>query len=339
MHEAGTKRVSDGAHASCTRAARASQRGQTVQPAQFCEIALSGREALYSGTWVGQAKAILADDGAVLLRGDVRDADAAERALGLVDPELLDGAFWSTPRTRVVSKTLTATEYPSPRTIPLHSEMSYMRTWPRLIAFHSIDVADEGGETTVCALDPVSAELGARLDDFAAKGVRYRRTFQKRFDLSWQTAFQTDDRDQVEAIGRRFGIAVEWLADGVLVTTHLAQGVIVSEAGAPVYFNQAHVFHPSSLGDLRAALENAVGADRLPRLSSYGDGSPIPEDLLTDIRAVFHGHVRRMVWREGDILILDNMKFAHGRLPFSGNRKVHVALARSVSDPVRRDIF
>lgn len=311
-----------------------------MQPAQFREIALSDRSGLRGGEWVNAAKAILAADGAVLLRGAGRDADAAETALGMIDPELLDDAFWSTPRTRVAKKTLTATEYPSPRTIPLHSEMAYMPTWPRLIAFHSIKVADEGGETTVCPLDPVSAALGADLHDFAAKGVRYRRTFQKRFDISWQKAFQTEDPAQVEDIGRRFGMHIEWLADDVLVTTHRAQGTISGSDGALIYFNQAHLFHPSTLGgEVRAALEKTVGADRLPRLSTYGDGAPIPDDLLDRVRAAFDTHVTRMVWREGDILILDNMKFAHGRLPFAGSRRLHVALARAVSDRVRGSLF
>ncbi|MNF05587.1 Taurine catabolism dioxygenase TauD, TfdA family [compost metagenome] len=36
-------------------------------------------------------------------------------------------------------------------------------------------------------------------------------------------------------------------------------------------------------------------------------------------------------WRTGDVLMLDNMLTAHARKPFSGERKVVVAMAEGVS--------
>ncbi|MDE5086943.1 MAG: TauD/TfdA family dioxygenase [Trichodesmium sp. St16_bin2-tuft] len=30
-------------------------------------------------------------------------------------------------------------------------------------------------------------------------------------------------------------------------------------------------------------------------------------------------------WQEGDIVILDNYRMGHGRLPFTGERKVYIA--------------
>jgi len=42
-----------------------------------------------------------------------------------------------------------------------------------------------------------------------------------------------------------------------------------------------------------------------------------------------------MKWKPGDILILDNMRFAHGRLPFKGARRLHVSMARAQSLPER----
>ena len=35
------------------------------------------------------------------------------------------------------------------------------------------------------------------------------------------------------------------------------------------------------------------------------------------------------VWERGDVLLLDNMQFAHGRNRFSGSRKVVAALVNS----------
>lgn len=301
-------------------------------------VAVADEQAFDEGRWVDAARAALEESGAVVLRGPITRMDAAEKALQQFDDELLDDAFWSTPRSKVQGKTLTATEYPSPRTIPLHSEMAYMRSWPRLVAFHSLDVADEGGETTMCSVDAVSEALSDTLEPFRRKGVTYRRVFQKGVDVAWRQAFQTEDKRDVEAMGRRLGMDVKWLPNDVLVTSHTAQGTVASEDGAPLLFNQAHLFHASSLEPAaRTALE-ALG-DRMPRQAFFGDGSAIPDATLDQVRSALDDNMTKMCWREGDVLIFDNMRFLHGRLPFTGSRKLHVALARLHRTPVRTPIF
>jgi alpha-ketoglutarate-dependent taurine dioxygenase len=42
-------------------------------------------------------------------------------------------------------------------------------------------------------------------------------------------------------------------------------------------------------------------------------------------------HVRREPWRSGDLLLVDNIRTAHGREPFDGPREVLAGLG----DPVR----
>jgi len=292
-------------------------------------IVIADGRALGAGAWEDEAREALDDAGAVLLRGPVLREDAAELALSVIDDELLDDAFWSTPRSKVGGKTLTATEYPSPRTIHLHSEMAYMKIWPRFVAFHSIVVADEGGETTICNIDTVSDDWGDRLAAFAEKGVTYRRTFQKGIDVAWQQAFQTTDPADVEEVAKRLGMTLEWQSDDALITSHTAQGTVTATDGRSIYFNQAHLFHASSLDpQAREAIETLFGVDRLPRQAFYGDGSPIAQDDVDAIRASFERNQTGMHWREGDVLILDNMRFAHGRLPFKGSRRLHVAMAR-----------
>ncbi|UYY57073.1 TauD/TfdA family dioxygenase [Sphingomonas sp. S2-65] len=301
------------------------------------QIAITDDAALAHGAWREAAEEALATTGAVLLRGDIRAADAVERALLVLSDQLLEDAFWSTPRSKVLGKTLTATEYPSPRTIQLHSEMAYMKVWPRFVAFHALEVAAEGGQTTVCDIDAVSAALGALLELFDRKGVTYHRTFQKGVDIPWQQAFQTQNRSDVERVGASFGMKVEWLANDALSTSHTAQGCVTAAHGQLIYFNQSHLFHSSLLDPrIRQGLEKLYGPGRLPRDATFGDGAPIETDQIDAVRAAFERYQTAMCWREGDLLILDNMRFAHGRLPFAGSRRVHVAMAKQESAPVRR---
>jgi len=302
-------------------------------------IAVADDDALAAGAWEAEARQALASHGAVLLRGQILRDESVEIAMKTIDDELLDDAFWSTPRSKVVGKTLTATEYPSPRTIQLHCEMAYMRSWPRYVAFHSLVVAEEGGQTTICDIDKVSETLGDTLIPFAEKGVKYRRTFQRGVDIPWQTAFQTQDKADVQEVADRNGMVVEWLSGDALVTSHVAQGALRSETGRPIFFNQAHLFHESTLNPTTHKQIMAVfGHDRLPRQAFYGDGSPIEASDIQKIRNAFDLHQTGMDWRLGDLLILDNFRYAHGRMPFKGARRLHVSMAKAETVPERSSL-
>ena len=59
----------------------------------------------------------------------------------------------------------------------------------------------------------------------------------------------------------------------------------------------------------------------------FGDGSPIEDEILDEIRAVLDAEQVTFPWQTGDVLMLDNMLVAHAREPYSGTRKVLVAMA------------
>jgi hypothetical protein len=100
-----------------------------------------------------------------------------------------------------------------------------------------------------------------------------------------------------------------------------------------VWFNQAHLFHISSLNpEVRQTLLSTFKKEDLPRNAYYGDGSPIENSVLDEIREIYQQEAVVFPWEEGDILMLDNMLAAHGRLPFAGSRKVLVGMANPFND-------
>lgn len=295
--------------------------------------------------WIGrnadQVKACLNTDGIVLLRGfGASDEQTAERALFQISDELLDDAFWSTPRKGVSGKTFTATEFTATRSIQLHSEMSYLPAWPRLIAFHALVVAEEGGATTVCDLEAVSRELADLLPVFRERGVIYQRTHRPGVDVPWKTAFQTEDRARVEEVARMIDMQLTWLPNDILQTRYKTQGTVQTEAGDTLWFNQTNIFHPSNLpAQGREQMIKLFGEAGLPRNAFYGDGAPIPDAVLNRVNETFGRNAYGTPWQVGDVLFIDNMRFAHGRAPFSGARKLHVAMANRHAQPVRTPLF
>lgn len=273
----------------------------------------------------------LDDVGALLFRGFSLPAiDDFERFVKAVTPELLPYEFGSTPRSRLSSGVYTSTEYPAHQHIPLHNEQSYTTEWPLKIWFHCVRAATTGGATPLADSAAVYQRLSPSLRErFVEKRLMYVRNYGNGLDLPWQEVFGTSAREEVERFCRRAGIVCEWSDDGELRTRQICQAhARHPRTGAALWFNQAHLFHVSNLEpQVREGLLSFLAEDELPRNVFYGDGTPLEPALLAEIRGVYDELALSFPWCEGDVLLVDNMRVAHGRAPFTGPRKVVVAMA------------
>ncbi len=273
----------------------------------------------------------LLEHGGILFRGfRIAGIEEFQELVRTLSGELMEYTYRSTPRTQVHGEIYTSTEYPPAEWIPMHNEMSYSRSWPLKIWFHCARAAETGGETPIAdsrrvyrALDPA---LRRRFEE---QGVMYVRNYGAGLDLAWTDVFQTDDKAEVEAFCRAADIEVEWRPDGRLHTVQVCQAVADHPVtGERVWFNQAHLFHVTSLEpEARELLLSTLGEADLPRNTYYGDGSPIEPSVLKEIQGVYRELSVEFPWEAGDALLLDNMLTAHGRAPFTGPRKVLVGMA------------
>jgi alpha-ketoglutarate-dependent taurine dioxygenase len=277
-----------------------------------------------------EIRRLLAQHGALLFRGfPVASAADFHGAVSALSDDHLKYEYRSTPRSEVTDRVVTSTSYPAALEIPLHNENSYHHQWPLTIAFCCLEPAAEGGETPIAPMRRVQAQIGTDLvDEFESRRVEYVRHYHEGVDLSWQSVFQTDSRDEVLRFCEANGIRAEWLDGKLLRTSGTVQGVARHPAtGERVFFNQAHLFHVSSLGAAHAeALTAMYGRDRLPRHARFGDGGEIPEATLRHIGKAFRDNEIVFPWQRGDVMVLDNMAYAHGRRPFKGKRQVLAAL-------------
>lgn len=84
----------------------------------------------------------------------------------------------------------------------------------------------------------------------------------------------------------------------------------------------------STLGkDVRDGLLEIFDEEDLPTNTHYGDGGAIPGDVLDHLRGAYRSCSARFGWERDDVLVVGNMPAAHGREPFTGPRRVAVAMA------------
>lgn len=275
---------------------------------------------------------LLQANGALLIRGlrVLGSHQFGSLLTSLFGAELIQYRYRSTPRTELRGNVYTATEYPAHEVIPQHNENSYSRSWPHRIGFLCMLPSHTGGETPIADSQAVYARISPAVRaQFEEKGVMYVRNYSD-LDLPWSEVFQTQDRAEVERYCADNDIACEWLPDSRLRTRQINPASMSHPAsGEPVWFNQAHLFHVSSLpADIRDTLIDSLGSEHLPRNCYFGDGSPIPDGILDEIRDAYEQTKIKFSWQQNDLLLLDNVRYSHGREPFKGERRVLTGMAR-----------
>lgn len=277
---------------------------------------------------------LVQSNGALLIRGlkFVGSQQFGSVLSTLFGSELLQYVYRSTPRTELRGNVYTATEYHADLHIPQHNENAYSNCWAMRLGFLCTLPSETGGATPICDSAVVYQQIPAAVRErFERHGVLYVRNYSE-IDLHWTEVFQTEDRTAVEQFCLDNRLEFEWLDGDRLRTRQINQASAVHPVtGAKVWFNQAHLFHVSSLEqEIQDQLLSVVPESDLPRNTYYGDGSPIEAETLQQIREVYLRNQISFEWQRNDLLLVDNMLFSHGRAPYSGNRQVLVGMARPI---------
>jgi alpha-ketoglutarate-dependent taurine dioxygenase len=299
----------------------------------------AGPPAAWAAEHRDRLTALLAEHGAVLIRGlpltggadtVAVELAAVRDALGLApDAPAEDFAV----RADLGHGVHQAADWPGDREMCLHHERSYGVDYPRLLLMACVRPADSGGATmladTTAVLRDLPAELAARFRD---EGWLLVRNFRPHFGLPWSVAFGASAPADVERMCAARRIDCEWLRDGALHTAQRRPATIRHPVtGVECWFNQIAFFSQWSVDRVeRDILLSTFGANGIPFNTAFGSGEPISEAQYRAILDAYDHNVRRVHWRAGDLLLVDNVRTAHGRDPYTGAREIVVALAGPV---------
>ena len=267
----------------------------------------------------------LVSHGAVQFRGlplaDSADFNAFVGALGDGwNPIKLAGG--GTQRSDVQANVRSASDEPPEQTIEPHMDMAHSTAHPKRIAFFCAEgpPPGAGGETALTDMRGVYAELERQgiPQTFEARGgiAYHKRLWSAEYvnhTYTWEKFFFTSNVDDALAEIRKRdpGARVHEHGPGVIDFIEVLPAVhLHPKTGEPTWFNGVHMNHRSYYEEA----DHVDTSDGSPMDTSYADGTPIPEDTIAA--------VRRAIWRNsvavrletGDLVIVDNMLAAHGRM-------------------------
>ncbi|MFF7216138.1 TauD/TfdA family dioxygenase [Streptomyces sp. NPDC008238] len=281
-------------------------------------------------------RAVVAEHGSVLIRGpglrDAAETVAVFHQLAGTGPMTEREAFAS--RQTYAEGVYSSSKWPPSQPMCMHHELSYRLEFPGLMLFACLSAPVEGGATGVAdstaVLDALPGDLVERLE---REGWMLVRNYNEEIGTSIAEAFGTEDRDVIEGYCHANAIESEWRSDGGLRTWQRRSAVVRHPVtGQRCWFNQIAFLNEWTLDpEVHEFLVDTYGAEGLPFTTRFGGGDPIGEDVVQLLNETYKANTMRELWQAGDLMLVDNVRSAHSREPFTGPREVLVGMV----DPVR----
>ena len=204
-----------------------------------------------------------------------------------------------------------------------HHEMAYIGSSTTMVSFMCNKIPAEGGYTFVS--DNVAATESILATPFGQKlkelGICYHRdltdrdSFKDRVEYGvynhWQQSMLTDDQDQAIAEARSRGLSAEWGEDRKLKTRYTIS--------AFEYFPQVdrNLLY-SSMADDGAWFDTWPLVQHLPPEDrplklTFGDLTEMSREEKQLFIDIYDRHGIPIPWKVGDVALICNYRFAHGR--------------------------
>jgi alpha-ketoglutarate-dependent taurine dioxygenase len=193
--------------------------------------------------------------------------------------------------------------------MPLHSESSFAPSWPEVVWFFCSTPPKTGGETTICDGISIWDRLSSSTKQFFLKQpLRYS------LEIPVPPGFRKrPNKGKQPWISPKPGISgyLDWDRE-VISLQLLRYAVIDSRFPNRLCFSN----------HLLALLEDETQIEQI----TMANGDLISDDILSEIKEVSDSLIVEHSWKLGDFVMLDNIRFMHGRRMFEKNdsRKISI---------------
>ncbi|MCE5316904.1 MAG: TauD/TfdA family dioxygenase [Parachlamydia sp.] len=283
---------------------------------------------------------LIAAHGALLLRGfSINNADDfAEVVNAILGTSAMDYIGGEGSRTKIRQGVYTSTEAPPQFHIPLHHELSCTDHPPSYISFFCDIAPSVGtGQTILGQTEAVTEAVKKHPELWQALQRTFRYTSRhpsegsffssvNKTHKTWQSSFQTTQKDEVEKICRAKGFEFKWLSGDWIEVTRIVPGVKrINDVFH--FYSQAHLYHSNP------RIRNGWGYHILANLLyiqpssrqydiTFEDGSQVPQEFIYQIYDILEANTIKFDWQIHDALLIDNRMGLHGRVPYKGERRI-----------------
>ena len=243
-----------------------------------------------------ELRALYQGHGALLLRGFASDLDAFGRFARDFCPVAVHND--SRNRALIGDQGEIQTVNLGTRPFPLHPELSREPWKPDSCFFYCLTPPSRGGATTICDGVAIVRDLPAALRDrMAARRIKYVMAAQPPLLEYWLGTAEPDDR-QLSDPPPRCPYRFERVGSQVVRT--FSRPLLHR-----TMFGQDLAF-----GNFLLFARYLRGVKTFPLLD---DGGPVPDDWVDAVKRASDPLTMPIEWRAGDLLMLDNSRFMHGR--------------------------
>lgn len=294
-------------------------------PPPIMLTARSTRGILMDDAQTAAMRTALADRGAILIR--TRQPIDSAGAASIADHLFPDEPSFDTgehPQIEGTGALYRPVPFAPDQTLLWHHENSFNAIFPRVLIFFCRIPAEIGGATTLVDSRLVYANMPAGdVATLASVGIRYRRLCDGYAGRSWQQLYGTDEPEKARARAADNEEAITIDNDRAQISA--LRPAFLSTPRGLTWFNQLLHWHPAALpADLRQLVRR--GRIAAFRSCETGNGKPIDDELVDRLIAVHREYEFPVAWQAGDILLVDNTVFSHGRAPYRGHREHFVRM-------------
>lgn len=316
------------------------ERSATAPEGPLVDLLLRNRGAL---------REKLNEHGALLFRGfnvsAPDDFEADMYALGLSPSR--EYPFGVSPRPNVEKSIHKSTEYADFLVIPPHTEMAYAHRRASWISFWAKQPPEQYGETPLfdmsLVLERLPDDLRERLMTMTMRYVRYIRNKKAMvtFERTIEETFETTDPARIEAICAELGIDCEWVDGKFLKATTELPAVMNHPVTGRASLNAQFINGFVLIEGIRRIRERYALPVRMffewyirkqfkkPTVhyrSMPAEGPDFtPQEQETIANALYDSSTI-FRWQQDDVLVIDNIRTAHGRLNVKGERSILTCL-------------